>query len=395
MSFDVRPRLVPVETRVVTCDDGGSLLVLRDPTGIAGDGLGLSPGAFWLASRLDGTRTRDDLLAQARAAGQAVAATELAVLIEALSEAGFVVGPAREAQRTRALGEWRGQAARPASCAGEVYPRDPAELRAALDSWLATGLDAGPAPSPPGPVRLLIAPHIDYTRGAAGYARAYRALAAADADLFVVLGTAHSTPAHLFTLTCLDHATPLGQVRVDRPAVEALLSALGENELLADELAHRDEHSVELQVVVLAHLVRRPFTILPVLCSSISHLADPAAATAPFLDALSAAVRGRRVCFVAGADLAHAGPAYGDPLPPSTRQLAALGAEDLRTLVHLESGDAAAFHRAAVKDDARRRLCGTAPIYAALRASGVPARLLHYEQWTDGTDMVSFAAAAG
>ena len=53
------------------------------------------------------------------------------------------------------------------------------------------------------------------------------------------------------------------------------------------------------------------------------------------------------------------------------------------------------FHADAVRDDARRRLCGTAPIYAAMRASGAGARVLHYERWSDGRDSVSFAAAAG
>ena len=61
----------------------------------------------------------------------------------------------------------------------------------------------------------------------------------------------------------------------------------------------------------------------------------------------------------------------------------------------MAAGDAAGFHQEAIRDDERRRLCGTAPIYAALRASGARARLLHYQQWTDGTDSVSFAAAAG
>jgi len=293
---------------------------------------------------------------------------------------------------SRALREWRAQAARPATCAGEVYPRDTASLRTALDAWLTL---PGPRPRLPAPVRLVVAPHIDYARGAAGYARAGQALAAAEADLFVVFGTAHATPRRLFTLTRLDQATPLGLVRTDRPALGALLAALGEEELLGDELAHREEHSIELQLVILAHLVRRPFTALPVLCSSISHLRDPAAATAPFLSTLARVLRGRRVCYLAGADLAHVGPAYGDPAPPSARELARLAAADRHTLGHLESGDAAAFHRDAVRDDARRRLCGTAPIYAALRASGARARLLHYEQWTDGTDSVSFAAAAG
>jgi AmmeMemoRadiSam system protein B len=241
-----------------------------------------------------------------------------------------------------------------------------------------------------------VVPHIDYRRGAAGYARAYRALAATDADLLVVFGTAHASPPHLFTLTRLDYDTPLGPVETDRAVVDALSRALGEEELFADELAHRDEHSCELQMPWLRHVLgQRRFTAVPVLCSTVSHLRDAAAATGRFLSALARAVEGRRVCFVAAADLAHVGPRYGDLRPPTPGELSALEAEDRRTLAFVEAGDADGFHRDAVRDDARRRLCGVAPIYAALRASGGAARVLHYAQWSDGTDSVSYAAAAG
>lgn len=298
-----------------------------------------------------------------------------------------------ETDRAAALAAFRAQPVRPPACAGTVYPDAAVPLRRALERWLEA--PPGPAPSPAAPPRLVVSPHLDYARGAAGYARAARALAASDAELFVVFGTAHQTPPRLFTLTRLDYATPLGTVPTDRRAVDGLVAALGEGPLLADELVHRDEHSVELQLVLLAHLVGRPFTALPVLCSSISHLADPAPAAAPFLSALARVLAGRRACFVAAADLAHVGPRYGDVRPPTAAELAALAEEDRRTLAFVAAGDAPGFHRAAVRDEARRRLCGTAPIYAALRASGAAARLLHYEQWTDGRDAVSFAAAAG
>jgi MEMO1 family protein len=245
-------------------------------------------------------------------------------------------------------------------------------------------------------VRLLVAPHIDIPRGAAAYAHAYGALAGCQADLFVVFGTAHATPPHLFTLTGQDYATPLGPVPTDRALVAALARELSEEEVLGDELAHRGEHSCEFQMVWLRWLLGdRPFQALPVLCSTISHLADPAAATAPFLDALARATAGRRVCFVAGADLAHVGPQYGDGRPATAAELARHGAHDRATLATLAAGDPDAFHRRAVVDDERRRLCGVAPIYAAARAAGRGARLLHYGQWSDGVDMVSFAAAAG
>jgi AmmeMemoRadiSam system protein B len=242
--------------------------------------------------------------------------------------------------------------------------------------------------------RLLVAPHIDFTRGARGWARAYGALTT-DADLFVVLGTAHRTPPRLFALTRRDHATPLGVVPTDRTALEAIVRDLGEGEVLADESAHDGEHSVELQLVALQHRLRRRFTALPVLCSSISHLEAPARFADRFLASLSRALRGRRACIVASADLAHVGPLYGDPRPPTAAEAAALEARDRETLAFLAAGDAEGLHRDALRDDDRRRLCGLAPLYAAVRASGTGARLLHYERWTDGVDSVSFAAAAG
>lgn len=394
---DARPRLVPVDPRAVTLDDGTRAIALHDPMGIVEVGVVLSPAAFWLAAHFDGRRAVEDVVEAARAQGLAVTAAEVAGLADALREAGLVHGPVHDALHARALAAFRALAVRPPTCAGGVYPPTAAALRRALEAWLAHPDGPGPRPPrPPAPPRVVIAPHIDYARGGAGYAHAYAALAASDAELFVVFGTAHATPPHLFTLTRLDHDTPLGPVPTDRPVVDALVRALGEEELLADELCHRDEHACELQMPWLRHVLgARRFTVLPVLCSSIAHLDDPGAATAPFLDALARAVAGRRVCYVAAADLAHVGPRYGDPRPPPPERLRALAEEDRRTLAFAARGDAAGFHRDAARDDARRRICGTAPIYAALRASGARARLLHYAQWTDGVDSVSYAAAAG
>jgi AmmeMemoRadiSam system protein B len=282
-------------------------------------------------------------------------------------------------------------AARPAHLAGVCYPAQPGELRQLLDRLLARV----PAPRGTGDARLLVAPHVDYARGGAGYAHAYREIARSRAELFVVFGTAHASPPHPFTLTRRDYATPLGPVPTDRALADRLASELGP-ELLAAEDCHREEHSVEFQMLWLRHLFPdRAIRALPVLCSGLSHLPDPRPTAGPFLESLARAVAGCDVCWVAAADLAHAGPLYGDAGPPAAARLEALAAEDRRTLAFLEAGDAEGFHRDAARDDARRRICGAAPIYAAMRASRRGARLLHYQQWSDGTDSVSFAAAAG
>ncbi|BDG08677.1 AmmeMemoRadiSam system protein B [Anaeromyxobacter paludicola] len=437
MDLDPRPRLVPLEPRLVQLEDGTQGVVLRDPTGVLTQSALVSPGAYLVLAHLDGTRTLPEVERALALQGRPVPLPDIVTLVRRLEESGLVHGPAHEALRRRALEAFRALPARPASCAGGAYPEEPEALRAFLDGFLSEAADppgrpspalparrGGSAPEAPpesisqraprstlsrdagegrggggpanGDVRLLVAPHIDLHRGGAAYGHAYRALAASDAELFVVFGTAHATPPHLFTLTRLDYDTPLGPVPTDRELAGALAEELGEEELFADELCHRQEHSCEFQLLWLRHLFPdRPIRALPVLCSSISHLDDPDGETRAFLDALARAVRGRRVCYVAGADLAHVGPMYGDEAAPTPEALAGLAAEDRRTLAFLERGDPGGFHRDATLDDARRRLCGVAPIYAAMRAAGAGARLIHYGQWSDGTDSVSFAAAAG
>ncbi|HET9598795.1 MAG TPA: AmmeMemoRadiSam system protein B [Anaeromyxobacteraceae bacterium] len=394
-----RPRLVPLEPKPIELEDGTQAVALRDPYGVLDGAAVVGPAVYWVLAHFDGER---DLRGVTRALAEAGLEGVTLEIVEQVArqarEAGLLHGPAHEARRAEALRAFRAGPRQPV-CAGGAYPDDADGLAAQLEGcYRAPG---GPGVRRAGSragagARRLVAPHIDIPRGAAGYAHAYAALEGCDADLFVVFGTAHASPPHLFTLTRQDYATPLGAVATDRALVDALAHELGEDELLGDELVHKGEHSCEFQVVWLRWLVGdRPFQVLPVLCSSISQLDDPAAATAPFLEALGRATAGRRVCHVAGADLAHVGPMYGDDRPATPAELAALAEQDRATMAALASADADAFHRLATADDERRRLCGVAPIYAAVRASGRTARLLHYDQWTDGVDMVSFAAAVG
>lgn len=386
-----RPRLVPLEARRLELPDGRAGVALSDPLGVLGELEPQSAAGWYLLAHFDGTRTVADVEAALAGQGLSPGRARIEERVARARARGLLDGPAYQARRRAALDAFHA-GPRPAACAGSSYPADPGELRALLDGILGLAPQAETAPG----LRLLVAPHVDYARGAACYARAYGALRGAAADLFVVFGTAHLSPERLFTLTRQDYDTPLGTVPTDRALVDELAGAVSEEELFGDELCHRTEHSVEFQLVWLRHLFPDRFIrALPVLCSGIAHLSDPGAATGRFLAALGRALAGRRVCILAGADLAHVGPMYGDVAAPTPAQLAGLREEDRRTLAFLERGDAAGFHRDGARDDARRRVCGIAPVYAALRTAGRGARLLHYAQWTDGTDSVSFAAAAG
>src|SRR2546422_1539619 len=185
--------------------------------------------------------------------------------------------------------------------------------------------------------------------------------------------------AHPWALTRKDYENPLGAAQVDRDFVEAL-AARAQQDCFGSELAHRTEHSIEFQAVCLRYLYadRRDIRIVPVL-ASFAHEAmlegkrpDDDPRVPRFLEALAdtIAASGRRVALIAGADLAHVGPRFGDPEPVSAPELARLEREDREMLEPVAAGDAPAFFGAGARDGDRRRLRGLSPVYALLAAVG-------------------------
>ena len=123
----------------------------------------------------------------------------------------------------------------------------------------------------------VLSPHIDFRRGGPAFAWAYKKLIEESAaDLFVILGTAHNPMRNLFALTKKGFDTPLGTVETDRMFVARLASKMSASpvgkdlNLFGDELAHRQEHSIEFQAVFLQSLLggKRPFQIVPILVGS-------------------------------------------------------------------------------------------------------------------------------
>lgn len=264
-----------------------------------------------------------------------------------------------------------------------------------------------PEQTPTPPIRGLIAPHIDLRVGGTAYACGYKELAErCDADLFILLGTSHYGMENLFVATEKDYNTPLGPVKTDREFVRALQSRYRED-LFADELLHRTEHSLEFQTLFLQYLFgnKRPFTIVPLLVSSFHHMVlsktPPVEVprVAAFLDALKVTVAegSKTVCFVAGVDFAHVGQKFGDEGPLTDAFLNWVENEDHRLIQALEKVDHADFFTQIAKDNDRRRVCGFAPMYTFLHlVEAKEGKLLKYDRSIDPATQssVSFASMA-
>jgi AmmeMemoRadiSam system protein B len=253
----------------------------------------------------------------------------------------------------------------------------------------------------------LVAPHIDPWRGALGYGHAYGALAASlppEADTFVLFGTSHAPMRQPFALCRKGFATPLGTVDADLASIDALAARADGFDPFDDQINHKREHSLEFQVVFLKHVLKdRPARIVPILAGLGAQQAsgdDPGrdARITRFVDGVRELVESRpsRVVVVAGADLAHVGPRFGDERALGAQERESLEREDRASLQHATSLDAGGFWGHVSRDLQERRVCGLAPIWSLLRSisSGVRGRLLHYEQTVDRDDgsIVSHAA---
>ncbi|MBL7222829.1 MAG: AmmeMemoRadiSam system protein B [Candidatus Brocadiae bacterium] len=387
-----KPRLRHIQAAPVR--DGDRVLVrLSDPTGISNRALFVAQEALLLLSLLDGTRSMVDIQAElVRQTGSLVLAADIQQFLDQLDEALLLDTPRF---RTR-LRELQDDPVRHPSSAGSAYAAEPAALRQQLDAlFAAEGLDTTQERHPAnGQLVGLVAPHIDFERGGPSYAHAYAALAPAvrDFDLFVVLGTAHSSQDSPYILTRKHFETPLGTLPTAGDLVDALATRAG-GDPFREELVHLGEHSIEFQVVFLQYLLGdHRAECLPILCGSTEpHVTDgqspsDAPAIAAFLDALRHVVAdsSRRACFIAGADLAHVGAHFGDDFDLTEELMNDVEIADRDALTHVENLDAGGFYRAVYADANARHLCGVPPIYTLLSAvQASRCDLLDYRQALD------------
>jgi AmmeMemoRadiSam system protein B len=303
--------------------------------------------------------------------------------------------------RRRAVGPSRGSV-RPPAFAGGAYHADPEKLRRWLDEvCLARAPEGGRRR---GDIVGLVAPHIDPWRGVEGYARAYGALRdhpSAHVDTYVLLGTSHAPMRRPFALTRRTFATPLGALEVDDERVDELARA-SRFDPFADEALHDREHSLELQAVFLRHLSgSRPIRIVPILCGlgacpwiGRDPATDPGVES--FLVALADVCAGRSVCVVAGADLAHVGPRFGDRAACDEAAREDLAEVDRASLALAAGPSARELFFQLQRDIGTRRVCGLGPMYTLARAlrPGARGEVLHYEQTIDPKDgsIVSYGA---
>jgi AmmeMemoRadiSam system protein B len=185
---------------------------------------------------------------------------------------------------------------RPPAVAGRFYPAGEAECLRMLDEMLRPTLFEGK------PIGAVV-PHAGWVYSGATAALGVAAVARAEPETVVIFGAVHTmdrNDASVFSAGAWK--TPLGSVPIDE---ELGRRVAGCQHVVDDPAAHQAEHSIEVQLPLIQHLIGKSM-ILPI-------SVRPGARAIEIGRAVAREVieSGRRAVFLASTDLTHYGPAFG------------------------------------------------------------------------------------
>ncbi len=254
--------------------------------------------------------------------------------------------------------------------ADRFYPGDPTRLRQTLDKLIPDVQERRQA-------KAVIAPHAGYvySGGVAGETFARVEIP----ETVVILGPNHHGHGEPVALGTEDWAMPMGKVGF---AVDLAGNILSDSEVItADNLAHKYEHSLEVQVPFLQYFQNR-LAIVPIV---VSHISLNECQRAALEIARAVKAYDREVLLVASTDMTH----Y------ESRHNASI--KDHLALNHILNLDPQGLYNTVVTN--RISMCGVIPttivLLAAMELGAVKAELVRYtdsgEASGDTSQVVGYA----
>lgn len=188
---------------------------------------------------------------------------------------------------------------RPSPIAGSWYPGDPRVLGQHIEKYLQQAVlsDA----EYPGKVIGLLAPHAGhrYSGRTAGYA--YKLIKDTPRKMVVMLSPMHHyITGEMFTTAHGAYQTPLGAVAVAQDALVALEQELQARQLPLAQVAHDEEHSLEIQLPFLQYVWQQDFLLLPLMLRTLD-----ANKLKSLAMAIHAVVKDQDFLVIASTDLSH------------------------------------------------------------------------------------------
>lgn len=399
------PRLRLDMDIVPTTYRGEKVFLVKDMLGLISQTILLKGEALQIIRLIDGKRdVRDIQMELIRMhGGVIIRADEVEEMISQLDRAFLLDSDHYRREKTRIIAEYGKKRNREAALAGKAYAEDPAMLASDIQSIFGVE-DARTGGFEGQKIRALIAPHIDLDVGKEIYAKAYQVLRGFSFRKILVLGTGHNLQDHYFSLTTKDFITPLGRARTDRDSIERLKETCPSGIIAPHDIDHKNEHSLEFQILFLQWLFGDDFELIPVLCGSFHRMLQKVTrpadipGLADFLAGLQAFLGENEgdVLVIAGVDLSHIGPKFGHR-EAATSLLLEAKAHDKSLIDAICRGDVTAFWSETQRAHNKYNVCGFSAL--ALLLELLPGRkgsLMGYDFWMEEATQsaVSYAALA-
>jgi len=275
--------------------------------------------------------------------------------------------------------------------AGAFYERSRDALLRQIKECYTHPLGPGRVPElTAGPRRLvgLVVPHAGYVYSGPVAAHSYSALAADGWPAsFVVLGPNHHGQGAPLALTDHDWQTPLGVAAIDKD----LHDSLAKPPLEEDIVAHRDEHSIEVQLPFLQQLADA-VRFVPI-CMAFQEYE----LAAEVGELVAETVKGKDVLLIASSDFTHVGSQYFQLAPQGVTAPAFAKGQDAKAIEPILALDPKRFAAKVAQDDIS--MCGYGPVTAMLTAAkrlgATKATLLKYATSSDVSRDTKMAVGYG
>jgi AmmeMemoRadiSam system protein B len=381
---------------------GQKALVVRDALGLIKNPVVLRGQILVFIGLIDGKRTPRDIQLELirQQNGVFMGVEDVHSLLYELDSLFILDSDHYRDKKNKIFADYFRQPIRPAVLAGQAYPDSIEALEKYLDSFFQE-MPGEAVHKSSKKVSALIAPHIDLRVGKKVYAQAYSAVKEAFPKTVLLLGTGHSLHQSYFSLTEKDFETPLGMVKTDKAFVRKLKKA--EKKVVApQDIDHRNEHSIEFQLIFLQYLFGSDFTLVPVLCGSLNNaLADfSSASEIPGVKSILSELRkfveerGSDTLVVAGVDFSHIGPKFGHSFQASSL-IREAREFDTCLIEAICRGDSSGLWAEARRVDNRYNVCGFSSIACLLEIlPGSVGHCLAYDFWEEEETQsaVSYAA---
>ncbi len=384
--------------------DGLNFVVLKDPIGIASQPIALNYNFFLLLNMLNSGLSIDEF--KSIITDIKDLAKDWDFIIEQinnldnlfyLESVDFLLKKYNLEQEYLALPN------RPMACVGNSYPYNKNEFISFSENLF----NYTNKPIPNKKAKAIIVPHIDFSLGELSqsvYANAYQYIKDSDSDLFVIFGTSHYAFSDYFMLTKKNFETPMGIVETDSELIEIMEKEL-ENSFIIDDLAHKPEHSIEFQVVLLKYLFPdKNFKILPILVGSFYEFIEQRKSPNQqskinnFIQNFENIINksGRKATYIASVDFSHIGRKFDDDFDADT-MLDSVAIEDDLLIESIKNRNADAFFEKISSDKDKWKVCGSSPIYTMLKSIHFSdVNFIDYKQWNEKAteSAVTFAGFA-